>query len=184
MIDNIGLRIREIRKEKEMSMQQLADIINTSKSLISQVERGEIYPSLQTIDKIAAALNVPISSFFHVDSKPRTNDENIVKAGKHLVIHMPSTDNTYQILTPPRHQGMEFLLIEYAPNQAEADIFMHGGQEYFYVLEGNVDLHIADEIYPLNNGDSGVFNSSQKHYFMNTGTKNAKVLIAATEPAM
>ena len=63
----------------------------------------------------------------------------------------------------------------------EYDYFQHDGEEYFYVLSGQVQLTVGDETYILNEDDSGCFKSSIKHYYVNKSDKPAKVLVAASE---
>ena len=64
--ENTGKRIKSFRLAQNISISKLAAEIGVSKSLISQVERGEVYPSIQTLEKMSAALNVPLGEFFQI----------------------------------------------------------------------------------------------------------------------
>ena len=64
MIDHIGEKIQALRKQKNMTITALAKNANISRSLISQIESGYTYPSLQTLEKIVQALDISLSDFF------------------------------------------------------------------------------------------------------------------------
>ena len=182
-----GRRIKELRMAHNLSISELAKAANVSKSLISQVERSEVYPSLKTLEKIADVLGVHLSKFFQIENPVNDFSNCIVKNGKQRVVFMPETNNRYHILTPNlRNSAMEFLLIEYPPNSQSdtGDRFRHAGQEYFYVLEGALTIGIDGKTYLLEQGDSGCFDSSATHYFLNKTDKTAKLIIAATDPAI
>ena len=182
-----GKRIKNFRLSKNISITELAKAAGVSKSLISQVERGEVYPSLQTLEKIADALGVHLSKFFQVESKSKDSVNCFVKSGMQKIVFMPETNNKYYVLTSSLHNSdFEFLIIEYPPSNGKemVDYFRHEGKEYFYVLEGQLRLNLDGEAHELNQGDSGCFNSSLVHSFLNTSDKVAKILIAATNPAL
>lgn len=181
-----GKRIKSLRMSRNISMSELAKAAGVSKSLISQVERGEVYPSLQTLEKISDSLNVPLSKFFQIEN-PAANYNPIVRSGKQKIIFMPETNNKYHILTANLHDSaFEFLLIEYPPfsDTKTGEPFTHNGKECFYMLEGQLTLNLSGEYYYLSQGDSGSFDSSQVHSFLNQSDKMAKIIIAATDPTL
>lgn len=182
MVRTTGSRIREIRKSQGMTMAKLADTIGVSKSLISQVERGEVLPSLPTLEKIAVFLNVPISEVFKVENNQIEEKQFIVRKENRKKIVIPDSSMTYYLLTPSFRENMEFLVIEVPPfaDKERIDTFKHEGKEYFLILEGQLRLDLEDQSYTLNEGDSGSFDSSRKHSFKNLTDKNAYFLIAAT----
>lgn len=180
-----GKRIREIRKSKNMSIVELAIAVGVSKSLISQVERGDIFPSLSTLEKVAAALEVDITQFFKIESPPVSESEIVVRENKRKKITMPNSSMVYNMLTPNLRKSLEFLLIEIPPysskgEEEEIEIFKHDGEEYFFVLEGQLELVIEEQKYMLNAGDSGCFDSSHGHVWRNNFDKKGAFIIAAT----
>lgn len=186
-----GKRIREIRKSKHMSIVELADMVGVSKSLISQVERGDIFPSLSTLEKIAIALEVDITQFFKIESAPPVSESEIVVRGnKRKKITMPNSSMIYNLLTPNLRKSLEFLLIEIPPfaekgeEEEEIETFKHEGEEYFFVLEGQLELVIGEQSYVLNAGDSGCFDSSHGHVWRNNSNQKGAFLIAATSPRL
>ena len=190
MIEDTGKRIKALRTAKKMSMSELSTKIGISKSLISQVERGEVLPSLTTLDKLASALQVPISKFFNIDVDTSDEENILVRKNNRKTVTLPGSPNYYRVLSPSMHTDTEFLCIEYPPSNDKhdfndnPDIFSHDGTEHFYVLEGTLEFYVNNNKYIINQGDSGVFDSSNNHYFINTSDKMAKIIICAINPAL
>lgn len=183
MIEETGKRVRAFRTAKHLSMSELSKSIGISKSLISQVERGEVLPSLTTLEKIATALEVPLSKFFSAGIEDVEKDDIIVHKNKRKIVQIPGSNSNYHVLTPSLHSEIEFLLIEYPPNNTQ-DYFSHDGKEYFYVLEGELELTVGQRTYQLHEGDSGSFESSNVHYFINHSKNIAKIIIFAIKPSL
>jgi len=185
-----GRRIREIRKSKHLSIVELATMVDVSKSLISQVERGDVFPSLSTLEKIAAALEVDITQFFQIEAEPVLESDIVVRGNRRKKITLPNSSMVYNLLTPNLRKSLEFLLIEIPPHSAQNDdadeieTFKHGGEEYFYVLEGQLELELKNQKYQLNPGDSGCFDSSDGHIWRNNTSQKGVFLIAATSPTI
>ncbi|MDO4581761.1 MAG: helix-turn-helix domain-containing protein [Bacillota bacterium] len=183
---NLGARIKALRLKRNITMAELAKQTGVSRSMISQLENGDVYPSLQSLSRIVDALGVSLSKFFEVENEPG-EDEIIVRADHQKVVLMKKTGNRYLILTPNKATNMEFLITEF-PVQKDGemvyDVFSHMGEEYFYVMEGELFLMIGDNNYTIKAGDSGCFNAQLHHYYVNTGDTPAKLLIASSEHAL
>jgi len=182
---SIGKRIKKFRKEKNLSMSALAMEVGVSRSLISQVEKDEAYPSLKTLDKIVEVLGISMSKFFQIETEESNEDDVIIRSGSHSVIFMQDSKIKYHLLSPNIYQDMEFVITEFPPYNSEypIDYFKHEGYEHFYVLTGQLHLTIGEETYIINEDDSGCFDAGQLHYFINKTDKVAKIIVAATEPS-
>jgi transcriptional regulator with XRE-family HTH domain len=183
LVKDIGKRIQQLREEKNLSMSELAKAVNVSRSLISQVEKGDAYPSLLTLEKIANALGVSLSKFFQVESNSNDEEKIIVRSGTRKIITMQDSKNKYYILSPSLYKNMEFLITEFPPYEEGdgIDYFQHDGEEYFYVLSGQLHLTVGDNTYIINEDDSGCFDAGLVHYFINKTDKTAKIIIACSE---
>jgi transcriptional regulator with XRE-family HTH domain len=183
LVKDIGKRIQQLREEKNLSMSELAKAVNVSRSLISQVEKGDAYPSLLTLEKIANALGVSLSKFFQVESNSNDEEKIIVRSGTRKIITMQDSKNKYHILSPSLYKNMEFLITEFPPYEEGdgIDYFQHDGEEYFYVLSGQLHLTVGDNTYIINEDDSGCFDAGLVHYFINKTDKTAKIIIACSE---
>ena len=183
MLESTGSRIKQLRLSKGISMAQLSKEVEVTRSMLSQVEKGQAMPSLPTLGRIVEALGVSLSEFFstEVDSDLREEDI-IIRKGHRKMIPIPETKSSYQLLTPNTNSKLEFFISELAPNESECDLpSIHGGEEFFYVLEGKTILRVEDKKYDLNPGDSGSFDSSVSHSFSNRSEKIVKVLFAVTK---
>ena len=182
MVQNTGKRIRELRLAQSKSIAALARETGVSKSLISQVERGEVLPSLYTLEKLSISLNVPITEFFGVQSSENIETDIVVRKKNRQIITLPDSPKKYYLLTPSLNEKLEFLIVEFPSSSVGTarNSFSHEGEEYFYVLEGELTLNVFEKSYKLYEGDSGCFDSSNKHLFANQTENIAKLILAAT----
>lgn len=184
MVKDTGKRVRELRDLKGISMSELAKRTDVSKSMISQIERGDVLPSLSTLEKIAIALDLSIATFFQKNVEDSTEADFVVKGDKRSKIIIPDSSTVYHVLTPTLQESLEFLMVEFPPCSDETgrDIFKHQGEEYFYVLDGEMKLTVDEQTRIIKTGDSGCFNSNKKHLYENCKDTPAKVIIIATKP--
>jgi transcriptional regulator with XRE-family HTH domain len=161
----IGAQVRALRKRQDMTVAELAGQAGLSAGMLSKVENGAISPSLSTLQSLAAALNVPLTSFFS-DFEQR-HDVTHVKAGEGLTIERRGTKSghQYQLLGHP-FPG-DFAYEPYyitLTKEAEAySSFRHEGMEFIYILEGEVGYRHGHEVYHLTPGDSLFFNANTAH---------------------
>lgn len=178
---SIGRRIRSIRTLRGLSSSELARAAGVSRGLISQIELDRANPSIDTLRKVAAALDSPIAAFFD-DEKPQSGV--VVRGSERKTLHVPRSGLTYELLTPDLNRQIEFIRIELAPGQGGSRTpFGHPGEEAALVLEGRVHVWIADEEYVLDAGDSISLNSGLPHRVANLGRKRAVLVSAITPPS-
>lgn len=185
MVKDTGTRIRQLRKRKKITIAQLSASINVSRSLISQVEQGKALPSLPTLERITEALGVSLSEFFQMEvQEPRKEEEIIVRRDSRKMINIPDSRSSYLLLSPRLNNKVEFFMSEFPPGVQDeiSTRFQHQGEEYFFVLEGCVTLHLGDENYELSKGDSGCFDSGIIHNISNPGKELAKIIFVIPQP--
>lgn len=180
----IGKTIREFRLARNMSIKELSKKTNLTSSLISQVERNLISPSLNSLTKISGALKVPIVSFFtEATLKPcpitrkKQRKKTVIFSSSHVI---------YQLLSPDPDRKIEFLSVEIEPEEDENDeneLIMHTGEECGYVIKGELEVRLGKERYYLKEGDSIYFQSRIPHRFKNTGKGKAISIWAMTPPS-
>jgi len=161
----IGAQVRALRKRQDMTVAELAGQAGLSAGMLSKVENGAISPSLATLQSLALALNVPMTSFFS-DFEQR-QDVTYVKAGEGLTIERRGTKSghQYQLLGHP-FPG-DFAYEPYyitLTRKAEAySSFRHEGMEFIYILEGEVGYRHGNQVYRLKPGDSLFFSATAAH---------------------
>ena len=110
---SIGTRIRAVRTLRGLSSSELANQAGVSRGLISQLELDRANPSIETLRRIAAALDSPIAAFF--DDEPANGI--VVRRNERKTLKVPRSGLTYQLLTPDLNRQIEFILIELEPGQ-------------------------------------------------------------------
>jgi transcriptional regulator with XRE-family HTH domain len=183
-----GSKIREIRRAKDITIVELANKAQVSKSLISQIEREEVLPSLTTLSKIANSLGVPITEFFEMDQTNLNEDNIIVRKNTRKKIVIPNSPLIYELLVPDFKRKIEFTLINLEPKNAIKDYeltsFAHEGEECLLVLEGKLTFYYGDKVFILNEGDSASFDCSITHKVENNTDKKVSFVTAITPPTM
>jgi transcriptional regulator with XRE-family HTH domain len=161
----IGAQVRALRKRQDMTMAELAGQAGLSAGMLSKVENGAISPSLSTLQSLAGALNVPMTSFFaDFDQK---HEVTHVKGGRGLAIERRGTraGHQYRLLGHPFPGDIAYepYLITLTDEAEAYPNFRHQGMEFVYVLEGEVGYRHGRRVYHLKPGDSLFFNASAAH---------------------
>lgn len=162
---SIGMKIRAMRKQRDMTAAELAGLAAISVGMMSKIENGGISPSLSTLDAVATALNVPIGEFFS-DTEKR-GDCSFVAAGKGVLIDRRGTKvgHQYELLGHALRGEVtaEPFMITLAEDAEPYTQFRHAGVEFIHMISGQVDYRHGENIYPLGPGDSILFDSAVRH---------------------
>jgi transcriptional regulator with XRE-family HTH domain len=178
---HIGRKIRELRKESGLILQDLSDRTGLSKPLLSQIEKEVVSPPIATLLKISKALNIEIGFFFQGNSP----EEKIVlvKKDESKVIDSryfgrEESGYYYEALAYKKSKKyMEPFLVEFKRKKAEKlSYFSHDGEEFIYLLEGVLEFRTENQQYVLHPGDSLYFESSIPHAYRALERKNARAL--------
>ncbi|MDB5446909.1 MAG: transcriptional regulator, family [Phenylobacterium sp.] len=161
----IGAQIRELRQKTHLSVADLAAAAAISAGMLSKIENGQISPSLSTLQGVAQALNVPLTTLFSTFEERR--DCSYVPAGQGVVIDRRGTKvgHVYQLLGHALGSDvvLEPYLITLNEEAAPYTGFRHHGAEFIYMLSGEVLYRHADRTYHLKPGDSLLFDSGALH---------------------
>jgi len=174
-----GAKLREIRKRLGMSLEDVSQKTGFTKSFISQIENGKNSPSIASLKKICYALGITISELFederNVVSKFSFDDYKVLK-NKNLDIYFLASKLVNRKLEP--------LLLEMHPNsETGSNFYNHTGEEFGYVLEGEITVVIGNEEYVLKEGESIYFSSNLPHKIKNKTNKFAKAFWVGTPPS-
>ncbi|AZV56201.1 XRE family transcriptional regulator [Clostridium sp. AWRP] len=177
-----GFKIRKLRQEKSISIEQLAEMAKLSTGLISQVERNITGPSVTTLWKIAKALNVSMNYFF--DEDECEEKDNVVRKDKRKMIILPNSKITYELLSPNIKGKIEYLLVEIDAGECNTkDLICHEGEECGYIIKGTLKVKLGNKEYILEEGDSIYFNSNVPHRYINAGNEKVISIWAMTPPS-
>ena len=180
-LNAIGEQLHEKRTSLNMSVQALADASGISTGMISQIERGLANPSINTISKLASALDLQLGIFF--EPRPQTDQELVVRKDQRRRIGIPDPNFVYELLVPDLNRTLEFVWVESAPGTStENSPFQHEGEECGLILQGTLEVHLGDEVFVLEAGDSIIFDSSKPHWYRNIGSERVLSVWAVTPP--
>ncbi|MBW6508038.1 MAG: cupin domain-containing protein [Desulfuromonadales bacterium] len=176
----IGQTIRDLRQMRRMTLQDLAVATELSKPLLSQIENDQVIPPLATLLRIAKGLNVPLQKFF--EEEDNTHKCLVVKAGEaDRMNRRPSHGGKPQpyfyhsLAYGKQHKHMEPFLVEFDPGRTEqSQPVRHPGEEFFYILEGTVELQHGNDTYILEAGDSVYWDSNEPHSLKALGNEIAR----------
>jgi transcriptional regulator with XRE-family HTH domain len=178
---NIGQKIRKLRKEERLTLQDLSDLSGLSKPLLSQIENDQVIPPIATLLKIAKGLKVGIHFFFEEEGDRqkfvllRSNDQ---RSSRRRSGNDSPQNYLYHSLAPGmRHKSMEPFLVEFeAGNWDDSLLYRHEGEEFIYLLEGELEFHYGQETMVLKTGDSIYYDSSEAHGYISLGSEKAKAV--------
>ncbi|TQR21217.1 helix-turn-helix domain-containing protein [Psychrobacillus vulpis] len=174
----VGKRIRYLRKSQGLTSEELAKLAGISQSMISQIERGQVSPSLETLWKLSHSLQVPVFSFFEMEE---SNIVKISRAKETKVVKRVRPNVSYELLSPSSGKQMSFFKMVVEPGEdLNAPLMYHVGEECGIMLKGSLRIEVEGEIHIINEGDSVYFDSSLPHRFMNLGEENAVSIWAMT----
>jgi DNA-binding XRE family transcriptional regulator len=161
----IAQRVREHRQQLGLTLAQLADSSGISKGMLSKIENGQASPSLGTLARVAAAVNVPVTSLFR--GLEEEHDALYVPAGRGIEIVREGTrvGHRYQLLGSMRgaHKRMEPLLITLTEQSEVFPLFQHPGTEFLFMLDGAMEYGHGDARYQLRKGDALQFDGEIPH---------------------
>lgn len=178
-----GETLRAVRERRGITLKKVASQVGVSESLISQIERNKVSPSVDTLISIADALEIDLDYLFR-DYK-RKKKVNLVKPDERSRRSFGGV--TYEHLTtitdPNDESSMEALLLTLEAGATRGDKqYGHRGKELGVILEGKAELKYGDTLYTLEAGDCVTFDSDIPHQLENSGTSALKAVWIITPP--
>jgi transcriptional regulator with XRE-family HTH domain len=178
----IGEQIRELRRIKGMTLQQVADAVGISTGYLSQIERNRSKLPIGVLKRIADLLGVHMNWFFQPQTAgPPEERDVIVRAGRRRKMSFTGTGIGEELLSPNLNGPLELLLSTIAPG-SDSDYYSHDGVEAGLVVEGTLDLWVGERHFRLETGDSFSFKSTVPHRCANPGATPTRVGWVITPP--
>ena len=172
----VGAHLRQLRAKRGLSLAQVAKSVNISVGFLSALERSNMSASVGTLRKLARFYKTNILNFFDpAESKsPLVSPGNrkVLEAGPGVRMELLAWGNTV----------MEPHLFRIAPRAGSGESYSHDGEEFLYVLRGELVISVEEQEYKLKTGDSFYFESTTRHQWKNPGTKETHVLWINTPP--
>lgn len=179
---NLGARIRKIRKSQGRTLENIATACGCTRSLLSKIETGATSPPVATLTRIAAALGVSVGTLVEpADSVSTVFTRRAEMEAKPSV----ATDKGYQFqMIAPGRDGklMQPFLFTARKGQVKKHNLSHHGEEFVYMLEGEMAYRVGAITYTLTPGDSLYFDSLDEHEIRPVSDR-VKYLAVFSEPA-
>jgi transcriptional regulator with XRE-family HTH domain len=172
----IGSRLRQLRTSRGLSLAQVAVAVGISVGFLSALERSHMSASVGTLRRLARFYRTNILEFFD----PSQSSSRVVPAGKRKVL--AAGPGVRMELLAWGNTVMEPHLFRIGPGAGSGESYSHEGEEFLYVLRGQLLLSVEDEEYRLKTGDSFYFESTTRHQWRNPGKTETSVLWINTPP--
>jgi transcriptional regulator with XRE-family HTH domain len=177
----LGRSLRDMRRSRQMTLEQVADTTGVSISLLSQMERGAANPTFETLLKLSTGLGVPLPAFFEGVG---AQNSFVVRRHERMKLVVDQEDRVYELLTPDIHRSLEMLWVVLHPNVwSEPEPYPHPGEECAVLLQGRLEAHVGEEVVLLEEGDSLYLRSDVPHRYFNPGPQQAVGVWAYTPPS-
>lgn len=177
---DIGNRVKDLRIKKGLTQEELADRAELSKGFISQLERDLTSPSISTLVDILQCLGTDLSDFFtkDVDSQIVFHQSDYFEK-EDCELH----NKTEWIIPNAQKNLMEPIRITLDPNGQTYPDNPHEGEEFGYVLNGSITIHIGSKEIKAKKGESFYFTPDSTHYISASGNKGASILWVSSPPS-
>lgn len=182
----VGSKIKQIREFQKISIEELSERAGLQPDLIRQIEEAKVYPSLSPLIKIARALGVRLGTF--LDDEITNHCVVVRKDEQKKVMRFPSKEtkvgdlNFISLGFNKKDRYMEPFLITIDPEESNDPLIStHEGEEFLYVLEGQVIVTYGDKSYHLEPGDSIYYDSVVPHN-VRSGAEPAKFIAVIYTP--
>lgn len=165
----LGFRVRKLRRERDMTLNDLAASSGVSRAMISKIERGEKNPTLVVAARIAEGLGVTLSQLAGVEEH---REVVVVPRDRRMVMRDPETGFERQLLSPTfGNRGVEFIrnVIPEGSTSGEFPPHRDGVEEHIVVEKGRLRAALGGDDYMLEEGDAIYFEADLPHRFDNVG---------------
>ena len=176
---NIGKKIRALRLGNNLTQEELANRLELTKGYISQLENNLTSPSMQTFFSLLEVLGTDVHQFFSLEEEQTVvfkKDDYYEKENEQLK-HMISW-----IVPNALKYEMEPIIIDIEPGGQSVIDDPHPGEEFGYVLEGQVILVLNKKRYVLRKGETFYYLANKEHYLLNQSNQHTKILWISTPP--
>lgn len=175
---SIGNKIKQLRIQKSLTQEELADRAELSKGFISQLERDLTSPSIATLVDILQCLGTDLKDFFNEET-----EEQIVfhKEDYFEKLESERSCKTEWIIPNAQKNIMEPIRLTLEAGGSTYPDNPHEGEEFGYVLSGSITLHLGKKSYPVKKGESFYFTPAATHY-IECGKKCGAVVIWVSSP--
>ena len=174
---DVGANIRKIREQRGYTLKQLSERSGLSIGFISLVERSQTEPSIASLRRISAALDIKMQALF----APSPTHHEVIRKGEAGRIYAHQVES--EVLANFPEKVMEPLLKHILPGGGSGGVMEpHAGEEFVWVKRGRLHITVGESSYDLEEGDSIYFQSNRPHSYINETDEICEVIWVSTPP--
>ncbi len=189
-----------MRRKGRLTVEELSEKAGVSSGLISQIERGKGNPSFKTMQRLAAALELPISALFLdvvsplIDAPIEAATPSlgqaelermmVVRRDARKKLAFPKESMLWELLTPDLNRNLEMLRSVVPADYDTREVpFVHTGEECVHVVRGSFEIHLGEHVFRIDAGDTITYDAAVPHWWRNVGGSAGEVISACTPPS-
>ncbi len=171
---DLGKKIKSIREKQSLSIDQIASKTGFEKDFLIQIESGKVNPPLSTIIKLSKALNTMLSK---VISDTSDKKYSVVRVSEHKIMPRKASQiySYIPLSNEVKDRHMDSFIVKLLPSK-DVEFTVHEGEEFVYVLGGEVKIFLEDKVEVLNIGDTIYYQSNVPHFITSNNDSPAIIL--------
>ena len=181
MLNKLGERIRNLRKEKKLTLVEIAQKTGIAQATLSRIETGTMMGTVESHSKIAEAIGITLAELYasvddrenSISLKKKENDPKITLHTQQVHVELLTSESFKKKITP-------LLITLQAGGETSTEALERGVEKFFYVLEGEVKMQMGQKDFILKSGDTLYFDASLPHTLSNEKKSAAKILAAVS----
>lgn len=174
---DIGLKIKELRNQNGLTLEEVAARSELTKGFLSQLERNLTSPSISTLEDILAALGTDLSEFFEAEK-----DAQFIFREEDYYVNEKDGVTTKFIVPNAQRNDMEPIVLTLEKRERSFLISPHEGEEFGYILEGSIQIINGKKKGLMKQGETFYLRGKHEHYIENIGNTKAVILWIMTPP--
>lgn len=176
---DIGSKIKRLRRKNQLTLEDVANRCELSKGFLSQVENNLSSPSIATLEDILEVLGSSLSEFFSESEE----EENAIVYTKNDYFENEQEDYTINYLVPNAQKNlMEPIYLTLQPGGESEVVPPHDGEDFGYILEGEITVMYGEEKIPAKAGESFYVYCNENYHLYNGGKRAAKLIWVSSPP--
>ncbi|HZT15714.1 MAG TPA: XRE family transcriptional regulator [Gaiellaceae bacterium] len=175
----VGARLKRLRQQRRLTLQEVATAVDLSHSFLSMVERGQADVSMARLHRLASFYGTPLSELL-VEELPTTQVQVITQQTGQRVER--SKGMTLRLLPIARELGLQLVHVVFEPHSEPSTPVSHDGEDFLWVLAGEVVLVYGADEFVLKKGQAAVYSARVHHFFVNRSPRKSEMLSITTPP--
>ena len=179
----IGKSLRRIRKEKDMTLEELASKSGVALATLSRMENDKMTGTLDSHNAICRALGASIAELYReIEDESKTVESVPKESRTEHFIHAKKARYELLVTKAMNKKLMPLMIKMEAGGATQKEKNKSGVEKFIYMIKGSIEASVGDETYPLKQGDSLYFDASLPHSFTNSGKTEAEAVCIISPP--